>query len=78
MFDAVDDFSVTFCARFEKGSLKLLAMEREQKDKPLFSFRQIFDGGDFALGRPSFFKVLWVHLYFLLVSSRKILPFLFN
>ena len=32
-------------------------MENEQKDKPSFSFRQIFDGEAFVLGRPSFFKV---------------------
>ena len=45
LFGPVGNFSIKFCARFEKNYLKLLAMEREQRDKPSFSFRQIFDGG---------------------------------
>ena len=57
LFGPVGNFSIKFCARFEKNSLKLLAMEREQKDKPSFSFRQIFDGGVFVLGRPSFLRI---------------------
>ena len=39
LFGPVGNFSIKFCARFEKNSLKLLAMERELKDKPSFSFR---------------------------------------
>ena len=56
LFGPVGNFSIKFCARFEKNSLKLLAMEREQKDKPSFSFRQIFVGGVFVLGRPRFLR----------------------
>ena len=56
LFGPVGNFSIKFCARFEKNSLKLFAMEREQKDKPSFPFRQIFDEGVFVLGRPSFLR----------------------
>ena len=50
MFGPVGNFSIKFCARFENNYLKLLAMETEQKDKPSFSFRQIFVVGAFVLG----------------------------
>ena len=30
--EKVGNFSIKFCARFEKNSVKLLAMKREQKD----------------------------------------------
>lgn len=42
-----------FCARSEKASLKFLAMQREQKDKLLISFRQIFNEGVFGLEKSS-------------------------
>ena len=58
LFGPVGNFSIKFCARLEKNYLKLLAMEREQKRKPSFSFRQIFTEGVFVLARPSFSKAL--------------------
>ena len=49
-------WSSWFCAKFEKNYLQLLAMEREQKNKLSFSFKQIFDEGVFVLGRLSFLR----------------------
>ena len=56
LFGPVDNFSIKFCARFKKNSLKLLAMERKQKNKLSFYFRQIFHGRVFVLGRPSLLR----------------------
>ena len=81
LFGPVGNFSIKFCARFEKNSLKLLAMEREQKDKPSFSFRQIFVGGVFVLGRPSFLRFFQSSLGSPIFSSsffEKNFFFLFN
>ena len=52
-FGPADNFSITFCARSEKASLKLLAMKREQKNKLSISFRQIFNEGAFGLEKSS-------------------------
>ena len=51
-----------FCARFEKNYLKLLEMEREEKDKPSFPFRQIIGEGVFVLGKPSFLRFFQSYL----------------
>ena len=52
-------------------------MEREQKDKPSLSFRQIFVGGVFVLGRPSFLRFFQRSLGSPIFSSNFFL-FLFN
>ena len=56
LFGLVGNFSVKFCARFEKSYLKLLSMESKQKGKLSFSLRQIFDEGAFVLGWSSLLR----------------------